>query len=115
MRIALALFSFLLLASCSEESRLERQKSAYFHKFNALVERVEKNNTEFSADEWEEADEELDRLTGIEKNELQAVLTGEDRQFIKSLENRYEAAYAAGLGKRLFKGLKRKIHEATKE
>jgi hypothetical protein len=115
MRITLALLSLLFLFSCSEESRLERQKSAYFKKFNALVERVEKNSAEFSAEEWEAVDEELDRMTGIEKNELQAVLTGEDRQFIKSLENRYEAAYATGLGKRLFKGLKRKIHEATKE
>jgi predicted mannosyl-3-phosphoglycerate phosphatase (HAD superfamily) len=110
----LLILSFALF-SCSEEARLERQKSAYFKRFNALVEKVENKGADFSAKDWEATDEELDNFTGLEKNELQAVLTDEDRDFIRELENRYEKAYYKNVGNNLLKGIKRRIHEATKE
>jgi hypothetical protein len=110
----LLILSFALFA-CSEEAKLERQKSAYFKRFNSLVEKVESKGADFSAKDWEATDEALDQFTGIEKNELQAVLTEEDRDFIHELENRYEKAYLKNVGNNLLKGIKRKIHEATKE
>jgi phosphoglycolate phosphatase-like HAD superfamily hydrolase len=110
----LLILSFALF-SCSEEAKLERQKSSYFKRFNALVEKVENKGADFNAKDWEATDEELDRFTGLEKNEIQAVLTEEDRDFIRELENRYEKAYLKNVGNNLLKGIKKKIHEATKE
>jgi len=89
-------------------------KSAYISDLESFITKVEKEYPNYTDKDWEEVNQDYDKLSNIRYQEIENSLTTEEREKVSDLFDRFQACRVKTSLKEIKNGIKSGLNRASK-